>query len=107
MTDYTCPGLVMPQPADAPGEGYVACYRAGHECPPAVATTVEDDTSRTITVRCPCCGDFQGSMSVPLDWDMTPNERRIVAALDATEARRLARNPEAERVWFPSESAGQ
>ena len=83
MSDYACPGLAMTQPAGAPDEGYVACYRAGHECPPAAAVTVEDDTHRTTTVRCPCCGDFQGSMSVPIDWDMTTTPPRMMSTWEA------------------------
>lgn len=65
---YTCPGIAMEQPADAPFEGYVACYRAGHVCPPAVAIRTESHGAVTTTRRCPCCGDFQGAMTTPKDW---------------------------------------
>jgi hypothetical protein len=64
MSAYTCPGLSMPQPADAPEEGYVACYVAGHEC---VTESVreEDEHGVLSEIRCRCCGDPHGSMYVP------------------------------------------
>lgn len=58
----------MPQPKGAPFEGYVACYRAGHKCPPKVATVTEDDTHVTTSWRCPCCGDHGSTSCVPKEW---------------------------------------
>jgi hypothetical protein len=66
--EFTCPGRLMPQPADAPGEGYVACYRAGHHCPPKVGYRTETEEFVTCTYRCPCCGDFGGSWGMPKGW---------------------------------------
>lgn len=64
---YECPGREMPQPAGAPEEGYVACYLAGHECPtPPKVTREESHGQVTTTWRCPCCGDFQGAMTMPV-----------------------------------------
>jgi hypothetical protein len=65
---YVCPGIDMDQPVDAPDEGYVACYRAGHMCPPKVALISENATHRTTVYRCPCCGDHGVMSCVPLEW---------------------------------------
>jgi hypothetical protein len=69
VSEYTCPGRDMPQPPAAPAEGYVACYRAGHSCPPKVAirTELEDGGIKTV-YRCPCCGDFGGASFMPASW---------------------------------------
>jgi hypothetical protein len=69
MTEYSCPGISMPQPPDAPYEGYVACYRAGHVCPPHVPHTTDRDGYRDTTYRCPCCGDSGFSYGRPIEWD--------------------------------------
>jgi hypothetical protein len=61
---FTCPGLSMPQPADAPPEGYVACYRAGHTCTSTVTRT-EDERGVATWVHCPCCGNSFSSMYMP------------------------------------------
>lgn len=66
---FTCPGRTMPQPKGAPWEGYVACYLAGHSCPPKVGLTTEGDTHRTTTWRCPCCGDHGATYCRPKEWD--------------------------------------
>lgn len=58
---FACPGLSMPQPPDAPFEGYVACYRAGHQCT-STNETVEDERGRESRNFCPCCGDWHGSL---------------------------------------------
>lgn len=65
---FTCPGRDLPQPKGAPPEGYVACYRAGHDCPPAVALVEETETHRHTEYRCPCCGDFKGAQGIPKEW---------------------------------------
>lgn len=64
MTTYTCPGMSMPQPADAPEEGYVSCYIAGHECQSESVRT-EDERGLLSEIRCRCCGELYGSMYVP------------------------------------------
>lgn len=63
--EFACPGRLMPQPAGAPQEGFVACYRAGHRCTSATHVEVSERGTTTQTVHCPCCGDFQGSITVP------------------------------------------
>lgn len=65
---FACPGITMEQPQDAPAEGYVACYRAGHFCPPMVATVEEDAQGRLTAYRCPCCGDHGVSYYEPREW---------------------------------------
>lgn len=67
---FTCRGRTMGQPQDAPDEGYVACYRAGHSCPPKVAVVEEDAQGRLTTYRCPCCGcgDHGISYYEPREW---------------------------------------
>lgn len=65
---FTCPGRDLPQPADAPGPGYVACYRAGHSCPTKVAEVSFTATCRFTEFRCPCCGERGVAMSEPLVW---------------------------------------
>lgn len=65
---FLCPGINMPQPKGAPWEGYVACYRAGHRCPPKVATTTESETHVMTVYRCPCCGDHGNSFCIPKEW---------------------------------------
>jgi hypothetical protein len=67
--EYTCPGRAMAEP-----EGYVACYRAGHACPPKVALVEVNDFSRVTRYKCPCCGDGGVSFSIPHEWDITPTE---------------------------------
>ncbi|MGW4484293.1 hypothetical protein ACWEOE_10695 [Amycolatopsis sp. NPDC004368] len=64
MSEFTCPGLLLPQPEDAPPEGYVACYRAGHVCDP---TKVEksDEKGTCTEYRCRCCGDLYVSQYIP------------------------------------------
>jgi hypothetical protein len=62
---FTCPGLSMPQPADAPPEGYVACYRAGHTCTSTVTRTDTEHGGVATRVHCPCCGDLHSLMIVP------------------------------------------
>lgn len=64
---YTCPGIAMPKTLDEPYEGYVACYRAGHVCPPAVTIRTESHGQVTTTLRCPCCGEFYGAMTAPVE----------------------------------------
>jgi hypothetical protein len=54
----------MPQPPDAPPEGYVACYRAGHECTSTHSIT-EDEHGRNGRVFCPCCGRSYMSWFTP------------------------------------------
>lgn len=70
MSAFECPGIAMPQPVDAPAEGFVACWRAGHECPRFVAEERIEDNYRTVSFRCPCCGQHGMSMAGPVDWDM-------------------------------------
>lgn len=55
-------GWTVPQPAGAPPEGYVACYRAGHRCGYVTTETVSE-THVTTAARCRCCGDFIWSSS--------------------------------------------
>jgi len=62
---FTCPGHSMPQPADAPPEGYVACYRAGHECSSTTTRTEDEHGGLSTRAVCPCCGDGHGSSYVP------------------------------------------
>jgi hypothetical protein len=70
---YDCPGITMQQPKGAPFEGYVACYRAGHTCPPFVALRTEGDTHIHVSYRCPCCGAHGMSMSTPREWGEPPS----------------------------------
>ena len=67
-TPYNCPGLALPSQASESFPGYVACYRAGHHCPPKVAIRKIDERGRHTTWRCPCCGDFGGSTFMPHEW---------------------------------------
>lgn len=69
MTTYSCPGINMPDPPDAPFPGYVACYRAGHKCPPKVKLRTESETHVMIKYRCPCCGDGGPSFGIPKEWE--------------------------------------
>lgn len=64
---FTCPGLNMPQPTNAPPEGYVACYRAGHECTSTCTETTTDDGGLERWVHCPCCGETWSVMYVHAD----------------------------------------
>ena len=64
-SSFHCPGITMPQPAGAPAEGFVACYRAGHRCTSTTAETEDVYGGLDSRMFCPCCGDFQGSQSIP------------------------------------------
>jgi hypothetical protein len=59
---YDCPGIKMQQ------QGYSACYRAGHACPPFVAERTSDGTHITTSYRCPCCGEHGTTMCTPIEW---------------------------------------
>lgn len=59
---FKCPGLSMQQPKDAPPEGYVSCYRAGHKCEVAVEYDADGKGSRTF---CGCCGTRYFSVRMP------------------------------------------
>jgi hypothetical protein len=72
---FSCPGLAMPQPPDAPSEGYLACYRAGHDCG-FETTVVETEMHITTTGRCPCCGDFKWQIGQLRTWDEFPEVSR-------------------------------
>jgi hypothetical protein len=61
---YPCVGLTMPQPPNAPYEGFVACYRGGHPCNVTVETT-ETGTDTTTERRCRCCGDLKWMSCMP------------------------------------------
>lgn len=65
---YKCPGITMPQPHGAPDEGYVACYRAGHECDRTAETRIEKDGVVIVTYNCPCCGSLKGAHCHPVGW---------------------------------------
>lgn len=67
MNFFECPGIGMPQPLNAPPEGYVACYVAGHECQSTVKAT-EDESSVTHRCFCQCCGRSYWTMSGPREW---------------------------------------
>lgn len=73
---YTCPGRDLSEP-----EGWVACYRAGHPCPPKVAVREVTETHVITTHRCPCCGDFGGSYGIPLDWHAAFDHGRMDTAM--------------------------
>jgi len=72
---YDCPGIAMDQPAGAPHEGYVACYKAGHECPPKERIRKESDGFVTVSYRCPCCGDGGTSFGMPVEWEPDFDQR--------------------------------
>lgn len=63
---YICPGR------DMPDDEYVACYRAGHACPPYEAVRWDDDTHRHVSYRCPCCGQHGTTVVIPKDWGEPP-----------------------------------
>ncbi len=63
---YDCKGRNMPD------DEFVACYRAGHSCPPFVAEHSESDTHITISYRCPCCGQHGVSTCTPREWGKPP-----------------------------------
>lgn len=84
---YDCPGIAMDQPEGAPEPGYVACYRAGHTCPPKESIRTEDDYGVTIRYRCPCCGDGGMTFMVPKEWE---------PEFDASRADQIARDWESQ-----------
>lgn len=65
---FLCEGINAPQPPDAPYPGYVACYRAGHKCPPKEQIRTEhEDGSLTLKMRCPCCGEGGPAMHLSVE----------------------------------------
>lgn len=84
---YECPGRAMDQPPGALPEGYVACYRAGHPCPPKERIRTERPGFLTISYRCPCCGDGGMSFGMPLDQE---------SEFDVARADQVARDWDAE-----------
>ena len=80
---YDCAGILMDQPPGAPEPGYVACYRAGHPCPPKERIRKERDGFVTISYRCPCCGDGGMSFGIPAEWE---------PEFDASRADQVARD---------------
>lgn len=91
---FTCPGLSMPQPADAPYEGYVACYIAGHKC---ISTVTRTEDAATVTTKghCGCCGDLHYSMCEP-----------VVSSSDGEVATPLADLPHEEWRGFHTAATG-
>lgn len=59
---YECLGLAIAEP-----EGWVACYRAGHSCPPKEQIREEQDGRVTFRHRCPCCGSGGMTFSILAD----------------------------------------
>jgi hypothetical protein len=70
-----CAGLAMSEP-----EEMVACYRAGHPCPPKVALVTVTDTHRVTRYKCPCCGAGGTSFGIPLEWDAATEDLARVEA---------------------------
>lgn len=78
---FDCVGITMPQPQDAPEEGFVACWRAGHKCPRFVAYERVEGRMRGVSYRCPCCGEHGMSSWAPIEWDMPEPPENIRAGL--------------------------
>lgn len=79
----TCPGLSMPD------DEWVACYRAGHVCPPYAKTTTTTNGMVMQSWSCPCCGQRGSSVCMPVEWETdsfeVPVNLRAGLVLDGAE----------------------
>jgi hypothetical protein len=57
---YECSGRLLTEP-----EGWIACYRAGHPCPTALAVETIDGDGTMTEYRCPCCGSLRIAWFIP------------------------------------------